>query len=273
MIDADAFNAFEAEGWEGVAGSYHRFWGTVTANVCGPLLDAARVGSGTRTLDVATGPGYVAARAAERGASVVGVDVAEEMVALARTQQPGIEFVRGDAEELPFADGSFDAVVANFMILHVAKPERAAAEAHRVLPPGGRVALSVWNVPARARLIGVLVDAVAEVGAGPPAHIPEGPPFFRFSDDDEFRGLLSGAGFEEVAVQDISFAHHATSSDELWDGLTGATVRMAALVSGQDAETQHRIREAFDRNVAEYAGTEGVDLPISAKVASGRRSS
>ena len=272
MIDDDAFNAFEAEGWEGVASSYHRFWGTVTANVCGPLLDAARVGPGTRTLDVATGPGYVAALAAERGASVVGLDVAEEMVALARMRQPGTEFVRGDAEELPFLDGSFEAVVANFMILHVARPERAAAEAHRVLAPGGGIALSVWDVPARARLIGVLVDAVAEVGAGPPAHVPEGPPFFRFSDDDEFRGLLSGAGFEEVAVEEISFAHHATSSDQLWDGLTGATVRMAALVGGQDAKTQHRIREAFDRNVAQYTGTEGVDLPVSAKVASGRRS-
>jgi SAM-dependent methyltransferase len=273
MIDADAFNAFEAEGWEGVAGSYHRFWGTVTANVCGPLLDAARVGPGTRTLDVATGPGYVAALAAERGASVVGLDVAEEMVALARMRQPGTEFVRGDAEELPFPDGSFDAVVANFMILHVAKPERAAAEAHRVLAPGGGMALSVWDVPVRARLMGVLVDAVAEVGAGPPAHVPEGPPFFRFSDDDEFRGLLKGAGFLDVAVQEISFAHHAASSDELWDGLTGATVRMAALVRGQDVETQRRIRDAFDRNVAQYEGTEGVDLPVSAKVAAGRRSS
>jgi SAM-dependent methyltransferase len=273
MIDDDAFNAFEAEGWEAVAGSYDCFWSTVTANVCGLLLDAARVGPGTRTLDVATGPGHVAAQAAERGASVVGLDVAEEMVALARRRQPGIEFVRGDAEELSFPDGSFDAVVANFMILHVAKPERASAEAHRVLAPGGKVALSVWDVPARTRLIGVLVDAVAEVGAGPPAHVPDGPPFFRFSDDDAFRGLLRGAGFEDVAVQEISFAHHMASSDELWEGLTGATVRMAALVGGQDAQTQHRIREAFDRNVAQYAGTDGVDLPVSAKVASGRRAS
>jgi len=272
MIDAVAFNTFEAKGWEGVAGGYDRFWGTVTANACGPLLDAARVGPGTPALDVATGPGYVAAQAAKRGASVIGLDLAEAMVELARTLHQGIEFVRGDAEELPFLDGSFEAVVANFMILHVARPERAAAEAHRVLAPGGGIALSVWDVPARARLIGVLVDAVAEVGAGPPAHVPEGPPFFRFSDDDEFRGLLSGAGFEEVAVEEISFAHHATSSDQLWDGLTGATVRMAALVGGQDAKTQHRIREAFDRNVAQYTGTEGVDLPVSAKVASGRRS-
>jgi SAM-dependent methyltransferase len=273
MTDADAFNAFEAAGWERVANGYDRFWGTLTAHASGPLLDAANVGPGTRMLDVATGPGYVAAQAAERGASVVGVDVADAMVALASTRHPAIEFVRGDAEELPFPAGSFDAVVANFMILHVARPERAAAEALRMLAEGGRVAFSVWDVPARSRFIGVLVDAVAEVGAGPPAHVPEGPPFFRFSDDDAFLGLLRGAGFEEVSVQGISFTHRVGSSDELWDGLTGATVRMAVLVGSQDADTRQRIREAFDRNVAEYAGPDGIDLPVAAKLVSGRRSS
>jgi SAM-dependent methyltransferase len=271
MIDEDAFNAFEAAGWEGVASGYDRFWESLTPRTCDPLLDAAGVGSGTRTLDVATGPGYVAARAAERGASVVGVDNAEAMVELARSRCPGIEFVRGDAEELPFPDGSFEAVVANFMILHVARPERAAAETFRVLAADGRVALSVWDVPARARFIGVLLDAVAEVEATPPADIPEGPPFFRFSDDDAFIGLLSGAALEEVTVRSISFTHHVDGADQLWDGLTGATVRMAALVGGQDAGTRHRIREAFDRRLAEYAGPDGVDVPVAVKVVSGTR--
>jgi SAM-dependent methyltransferase len=271
MIDEDAFNAFEAAGWEGVASGYDRFWESLTSRTCDPLLDAAGVGAGTRTLDVATGPGYVAAHAAERGASVVGLDLAEAMVELARSRCPEIEFVRGDAEELPFPDGSFGAVVANFMILHVARPDRAVAEAFRVLAADGRVALSVWDVPARARFIGVLLDAVTEVEAAPPADIPEGPPFFRFADDAAFTGLLRGAGFEDVAVRSISFTHHVAGSDELWDGLTGATVRMAALVEGQDAETQHRIREAFDRQLAEYGGPGGVDVPVAAKVVSGRK--
>ena len=75
-IDPDAFNAFEASGWEEKAGGYDRLVGHVTSRFAGPLLDAANVTQGTRVLDLATGPGYVAAQAAERGASVVGVDVA-----------------------------------------------------------------------------------------------------------------------------------------------------------------------------------------------------
>ena len=86
-----------------------------------------------RVLDVGSGPGYVAAAAAARDATAVGVDVAPAMVALARTLHPQVEFVQGDAEHLQFADDSFDAVVANFAILHLGRPEQAAAEFARVL--------------------------------------------------------------------------------------------------------------------------------------------
>jgi hypothetical protein len=68
-VDPDAFDAFEAAGWEEKAVAYERFFGVITDRVVAPLLAAASVGVGTRVLDVATGPGWVAARAAERGAS------------------------------------------------------------------------------------------------------------------------------------------------------------------------------------------------------------
>ena len=154
-IDADAFNAFEAAGWNERAGGYHRFFGSLTTRVIEPLLDAAEVGAKTRVLDLATGPGYAAAASAARGATAVGVDVAGEMVALARRLHPRLEFVQASAERLPFADGSFDAVVGNFLILHLGRPEHAAAEMARVLAPGGKVALSTWDVPERTRLLGV----------------------------------------------------------------------------------------------------------------------
>ena len=71
-VDPDAFDAFEAAGWEEKAVAYERFFDEITDRVVGPLLAAASVGVGARVLDVATGPGWVAARAAERGASVPG---------------------------------------------------------------------------------------------------------------------------------------------------------------------------------------------------------
>jgi SAM-dependent methyltransferase len=270
-IDPDAFNAFEAAGWDERADAYHRFFGTLTTRVIEPLLDAAEVDRGTRVLDVATGPGYVAAACAVRGADVVGIDVAAEMVSLARRLRPELEFRQANAEQLPFADGAFDAVVANFFILHVGRPEQAAAELARVLAPGGRLALSTWDAPERARLPGVFVDAVAEVGAQPPPHIPPGPSFFRFSDEGEFARLLGDADLSDVAVRTVSFTHHVASGGELWDRLLGGTVRTRALVHAQPEEVRARIRAAFDRLVRPYATNSGLELPVSVKLASGRK--
>jgi len=137
VIDADAFNAFEAAGWETKAVGYDRFFGAITSRVIEPLLDAAAVGSGSHVLDVASGPGYVAAAAARRGASVVGLDISSAMVALATKAHPDVDFRQGDVHDLALPDGSFDAVVANFLILHLGRPEQAAAELARVLAPGG----------------------------------------------------------------------------------------------------------------------------------------
>ena len=150
-VDADAFKTFEAAGWEQHADGYEDFFAPISTRLVDPLLDDASVGSGTRVLDVASGPGFVAARAAERGALVVGVDIAEAMVALARRLHPQLDFRRGDAEALPFADESFDAVVANLLMLHLGRPERACTDFVRVLVPGGRLALTVWDSPDRAR--------------------------------------------------------------------------------------------------------------------------
>ena len=271
-LDADAFNAFEVAGWEHQVAGYEGFFGPITTRLVGPLLDAAAVGADTRVLDVASGPGYVAAGAAERGASVIGTDVAEGMLTLARRLHPDIDFRAGNAEALPFGDESFDAVVANFVLLHLGRPEQAVAEFARVLRPGGRVALTVWDVPERARFLGVLVDAVASAGATPPSDIPVGPPIFRFADDQEFAALLRGQGLGDIAVSTIAFSHTERSPDALWGGLLGGTVRTSALVLRQTSDTQSRIRAAFDDIVQQYQRGAKLERPVSVKLASGRKS-
>jgi SAM-dependent methyltransferase len=270
-VDPDAFNAFEAAGWEGRAAGYDDFFGAITTRVVEPLLDAADVGRGRRVLDIASGPGYVAEKAAERGASVVGVDIAEAMLSLARRRQPQLDFRHGDAEALPFADGSFDAVVGNFVLLHLGRPEQAAAECARVLAPGGRVALTVWDVPERARLVGVFLDAVAAAGAEPPPDLPPGPPFFRFSEEQEFARLLRDHGLDGVEVDTISFTHPVDSTAELWQGLLGGAVRTRALIFGQPEEVQRQIRAAFDRVVEPFTAGNRLELPVSVKLASAQK--
>src|SRR5262245_51787165 len=156
-IDADAFRNFERAAHDEIADGYRDFFTAVTAYAIDPLLDAAACTSGTRVLDVATGPGVVAFTAATRGAaSVVGVDLAPRMLRLASAAYPGIDFRQADAESLPIPDRSFDAVVSNFGIGHFPRPERALAEFVRVARPGGAVAVVWCNVTGWLSRVGVV---------------------------------------------------------------------------------------------------------------------
>jgi SAM-dependent methyltransferase len=270
-IDANAFIAFEAAGWERQAPTYGDVLGQITRQFVPALLDAAGVASGLHVLDLATGPGYAAGMAAQRGASVVGVDFAEAMVQLARRGHPDLDFRVADAEALPFPDGTFDVVVSNFVVPHLGRPERALAELARVLRPGGRLALTTWDQPARMRLLGTFLEAFGESGAMPPASLPVGPPFFRFADDVEFAGLLKGCGLSEVGVSTIDYTHRASTIDEIWDGLLTGTVRTSALVSSQPEAVRRDVRDAFERRLAAYWRGDHLELPIAVKLARGRR--
>jgi ubiquinone/menaquinone biosynthesis C-methylase UbiE len=269
--DLDAFDAFEAAGWEAKAAAYERFFGAIAGRVVEPLLGAAAVRAGTRVLDVATGPGWVAGQAAERGASVVGVDVAEAMIARARSARPDLEFRQADAHALPFPDAAFDAVVSNFAIMHLSRPDRAVAQCARVLRAGGRLALTAWAHPSAHRLVGVFLDAVAEAGAAAPAGLPRGPDFFRFADDEAFAAALRRHDLENPTVSAITFVQRFAGADELWNGMLGATVRMSALITPQPEEVRQRIRGAFDRLAAGYRQGDGLEIPVAVKLATARK--
>jgi ubiquinone/menaquinone biosynthesis C-methylase UbiE len=199
------------------------------------------------------------------------MDIAEAMIALARRLHPRLEFHHGNAEALPFDDGSFDSVVGNFVLLHLGQPERAAAEFARVLAPRGRLALTVWDLPEHARFLGVVLDAVAAAGASPPDDIPVGPAFFRFSDEQEFAHLLGSQRLDDIQVTTISFVHHEPSADTLWRGMLGGTVRTSALILRQTSETQQQIRAAFDRIAQQHEAGGRLELPVSVKLASARK--
>jgi len=271
-MDTEAFRDFERAAHDRVAGGYHDFFEPVTAGAVATLLDAAGARAGCRVLDVATGPGAVAAAAAARGASrVVGIDLSPRMVALAASLHSGVEFREADAETLPFAAEAFDSVVSNFGVGHFPRPERAAAEVTRVLGRGGRAALSWWQLPARNRVNGVFFDALARAGASPPPGLPAGPPVFRFSDEDELRALLGGAGLENVQVREVTWRHAVPSATAWWQGGLGSLARASASILGQPPAMQRQIRAAFDLLVAPYAVEGGFRVPCAAIVVSGRK--
>jgi SAM-dependent methyltransferase len=258
-------------GWGEKAESYGLLTGRITARFVEMLLDAAGVAAGKRLLDVATGPGYAARRAVERGAVATGVDIADEMVALARRSNGGVRFLRGDAEQLPFPDRAFDAVVCGFGINHIPRPDRALGEFVRVVAPGGGIALSTWDRPERNRFLGILADALRAGGGTPPPETVAGPDHYRFGDDDELRTLLGGAGLEDIDVRSVSLSQRVSDVDELWEGMLGGSVHTAGLVLSQTPSRRQRIRAAVDRLTDEYRVDGGLAIPVRAKIARGRR--
>jgi SAM-dependent methyltransferase len=270
---AQAFKAFEAEGWSAQAGTYGGLIGTITSRLAESLLDAAGVRSDWRVLDVATGPGYVAERAAERGARVVGIDLAEGMLELARQRLAGVELLRADAEELPFDASSFDAVIGGFVINHLPDPQRALAEAERVLVAGGRVAFAVWDRPERMRVMGVVTEAIQAAGVDLCDAVPAGGPDpYRFADDGEFEGLLEGVGLVGVAVKTVELTHRVAGAEDLLQGILGSSVRTAAVLRAQGAVARRRTIAALERTLEPYRGSGGaLELPVAAKLASGAK--
>jgi len=268
-MTGDAFGEFERGGWERAAPRYEECW-TDTVLFVEPLLNAAAVRAGLRLLDVACGPGLVSEAAAARGARPIGVDVAAGMVERARLRCPGLEFVEGDAQRLPFPDAAFDAVTMNFGILHVSQPEAAIAEARRVLVPGGRLAFTTWVAEGNAE--DEITDAaIAEHGVA--AEVPQGPSYYVFSEPGECRTALGGAGFDvdTLRIDTVTVLWRVPTPEHLFEAQLHAGVRTAAVLHAQPPERLAAIRAAMVEGVRRYADGEEFALPIAARVITAAR--
>jgi ubiquinone/menaquinone biosynthesis C-methylase UbiE len=270
MIDPHSFREFEHTGWENVPQRYHQAWGSLTTQTIELLLDAAGVNKNTKVLDIATGPGYVAAAAAKRGARVVGIDFSGAMVAQAQRSYPDVEFREGDAEQLPFGEGLFDAAVLNFGILHLARPEQALVEARRVLRAGGKFSFTAWAKPEETIGFGIVLRAIRLHG-NLNVQLPEGPPFFRFSDPDECVHALVIAGFESPQITKVPQVWRLPAGDGLFEAMKESTVRTAGLLREQKPEALTRIREAIRKETEPYRKGEVVELPMPAMLACGTK--
>lgn len=265
-----SFRSFELAAWERAAHPYADHWSSLTSQAVDPLLEAAAAGRGARVLDVATGPGWAAAAAAERGASPIGLDFSVAMVRLAARNHSAIRFIVGDAEDLPFADGSFDAVVMNFGLLHLGRPDQAMQEAHRVLRSGGRTAFTVWSQPEEAVAFGMILRAIQARGdANVP--LPEGPPFFHFSHAEESRRLLLRAGFTSPTIARVPQVWRLPSPDAVFEAYYKGTARTGGLLRRQTSGALAAIRAAVRDELRGYDRGAGVEVPMPAMLAWGVR--
>ena len=156
------------------------------------LVEKAGVQAGQDVLDVATGSGNVALVAARRGAKVTGLDITPELLEAARRRATeagvDVEWVEGDAEELPFQDASFDRVLSAFGTMFAPRHEVAADELLRVCRPGGLVAVAAWTPDG---LNGRMFRTVSSHMPAPP---PELKPPALWGDEDHMRGLMERPG-------------------------------------------------------------------------------
>jgi SAM-dependent methyltransferase len=268
--EPEAFRKFEHAGWEAIPEHYHQAFGTLTIQTIGPLLDAVRVKSGTKFLDIATGPGYVAAAAAKRGATVLGVDFSAAMLQQARQLHGGIDFRKGDAEQLPLGNGLFEAAVMNFGILHLGQPDVALLEAWRILRARGHFAFTVWAEPTETVGFGIVLRAVEAYGE-PRVKLPEGPPFFRFSDPAECVRTLVAAGFEAPSVVKVPQLWRLPAGDALFHVMKSSTVRTAGLLRHQRPAVLDEICEAMRAETEVYRKGDIVELPMPALIVSARK--
>lgn len=263
------FDAYERDLWAGRAGAYERGFARLTAHTIGPLLDAARVGPGTRTLEVGAGPGLVSAEAVRRGAVVSAVDADPQMAETARRNAPGADVRVAVLPGLPFEDETFEAVVGNFVINHVGDPAVTLKELRRVLRPGGRLALTCWVMP-RVGVLALLGDAMEEAGVEWPDSVPPGP-FTDLGQRDAFASLLRRE-FRDARADALDW-DFTFDPEDWWARCALGRVGSTGLVlSLQDETTIARVKEIYHRSLVPYATGDGrVTVPAHALLAHGVR--
>ncbi len=268
-MNMTAFDEAERRIWDGRAAAYARSFAGLCAQTVPALIEAARVGPGARVLDVGTGTGAVAAAACRARAIVSAVDAEPDMTQWAAEAVPEADVRVAALPELPFVDGTFDAVLANFVLNHVGRPRTTAAELRRVTADGGRVALSLWG---EERGAGQSLAYKAVVAAGldlPPALPPLAPEEDFARTEEGFAALLAGAGFTGVVCETVRFDHRV-DPERWWAGTAGGVAPTGALIAAQPQDVIDAVRKEFDALTQPLLGDDGLlTLPHVALLASG----
>jgi len=261
------FTRFAHDGWQRVADKYDSVWSRVTRQFIPYLIDAAGVLAGMPVLDVACGPGYVSAAVKKLGANPTGIDFSKKMVEIATKMFPGITFREGDAQELPVRDASYDRVLMNFGLLHLSQPERACAEAFRVLRSGGKFGFTIWAEP-HENPGGKIVNDAIEAHADLNVEMPEGPSKFLYADKEKCRKILERDGFDgkSVVFETDLVEWNVPTPYYLFEAERDAGVRTAGLLARQSSDRLDAIRRAIEDGVRRYAKGDGFAIPMAAHV-------
>jgi len=270
LTDND-FHRFQQEGWQRIAHRYDQAWSKLVQPFIPHLLEAARVTSGTRLLDVACGPGYVGEMAFALGASPTGLDFSSEMIQIARDRNPMLRFHEGDAQKLEFDDHSFDSVVMNFGLLHLSRPKAAFVEACRVVRPGGWYGFTIWASPDKSPGNRIVAEAV-EANANFDVQLPKGPDYFAYGNPADCRSALSDAGFDPLSLvfRSVTVEWKVPSVSFIFESERDAGVRIAAILAAQKPEVLAAIKAHIETSVRAYDSGDGFVIPFTAHIVAAR---
>jgi SAM-dependent methyltransferase len=200
----------------------------------GTALDAARVTPGTRLLDAGCGAGLLALLATFRGAQVTALDASPGLLDVARQRLPAADVREGDLEGLPFADDSFDAVVAVNSLFYADDMSAAMRELARVTRPGGRVVVTAWGPPERCEFLAALMPGLGPLMPPPPPGAPPPHPG-ALSEPGALAAVLQGAGLNVVEQGEVTCPFVFASAEASWRGNSSAGVNQAAISHSGEA--------------------------------------
>jgi SAM-dependent methyltransferase len=269
-FDANAYRQSSLEGWEEAAAGWVRRQDQLreyAAPVSHWMLDALSLQPGQRVLELAGGVGETGLLAAELVApigSVIISDQAEAMIAGARERAQelaveNVEFKVLNAEWIDLPLASVDAVLCRWGYMLMADPAAALAETRRVLAPGGRVALAVWDSITRnpwALLPGLeLIER--GLAPAPDAGSARQPGPFALGDRELVAELLAQAGFTEIDVQALELPRRQRDFEELWETTLDLSRGFHDAVLSRPAAEIEAIKASLARRFAPYTAADG----------------
>ena len=225
-----------------------------------------------RILETASGTGVVtrALHEALPEAGIVATDLNQPMLDVAAERLgDGVRFLQADAQELPFADASFDLVVCQFGAMFFPDRVRAHSEAHRVLSDGGHYLLAIWDAIERSPLTEVAQQVLIDLFPDdPPLFMREGP--FSYSDPTKIEADLHEAGFETVDIETVEKRSRSLSAHDAATALCYGTP-MGVEVDDREPGSLDRVFAAVEQAFRRFEGPNGIDAPMSAHIVTATR--
>lgn len=272
MFDPEEFRAQSRDCWEGQAAGWDEgaeVFYVATLPVSHWMVDHLEPQPGQTILEVGAGRGDTGQLAAELvapGGRTIITDGAEAMVELARRHGEalgarGVEYRPMELEWLDEKTATIDGILARFAYMLTVDPEAALREARRVLKPGGRLALAVWDAPERNPWNSAVHEAAVDLGFAQPRDLSVPGPF-ALSAEGMLADVLQDAGFDVLVVEPLDVVFRAASLDAFWDQQRQMSPSVDTLLGGLSPADTYRLRDAIDERWASHvAGDGSVAIP------------